>query len=249
MGWTNTIPFPFIVVDPSTGSPIFIIDSTGAHLLSQDTGIDLTQTGGSPPPASIVFKDLSGGGAEPAIINSQVIDDAMSIDLSSGVGSGSASSAIFMNAVQLVLSYEDTFAPNFGLSRLYFHADGIFTEGNYLSVLNEGWQAPSFQNGWGNLGGTNEVAGFRLFADGWVRFRGTIIGGTKTDGTVLFNIPAAYRPAKDKVMPFALISSGATSPAIQLRVSASTGNVTVFGVSTTGTGNLSMEHSGYSLIT
>lgn len=49
MPWTNTIPFPFIVVDPNTGNPIFIIDSTGMHIVGSTGRIDGQVDGAGQP--------------------------------------------------------------------------------------------------------------------------------------------------------------------------------------------------------
>jgi hypothetical protein len=48
VGWTNTIPFPFIIVDPATGLPILIIDSTGLHLDGTTGHIDMQVSAGQP---------------------------------------------------------------------------------------------------------------------------------------------------------------------------------------------------------
>jgi hypothetical protein len=258
MPWSNTIPFPFIVVDPTTGNPIFVIDSTGAHVVSSVTGIDLIQGTGGPPPAVLQFSDLSGANGDPAQISSQLSSGGMSMFLESGQGSTGAdaggSSFLYLGTDQAVLQYQDVTGTPSGSARVTCDYNGVFVSGssntgtNYLSYQGEAWNALSYQNGWADLGGSDETGAFRLDACGWVNFKGTIIGGTKTDGTVVANIPAAYRPAKNKVMPIALISGGATSPAVQFRLSASTGNLTCFGISATTTGNLSLEGMRYSLI-
>lgn len=259
MGWTNTIPFPFIVVDPTTGSPIFIIDSTGAHVISSTTGIDLGQGPGGPPPAVIGFKDLSGGAADEAFIQSQAIAGAMALLLDSGTGttgsSNGGSSHALLGPSQLVLDYQDVTAPNSGNTRISQQYNGIFMSGssggvnNYLSRDAEPWNALSYQNGWADLGANWETGAYRLFADGWVRFRGVIIGGTHADGTVVATLPAAYRPAKDKIIDIALISAGAAGPNVNFRVFSATGQIQCFGIAATANGNCSLEGASFSLIT
>lgn len=73
------------------------------------------------------------------------------------------------------------------LQRLYRHIRG-----------DTDWIAPSLQNSWVNYGGIHPNAGYRL-KNGVVYIQGVIKSGTTTIGTVLFNIPAGYRPATDLI--------------------------------------------------
>lgn len=66
------------------------------------------------------------------------------------------------------------------------------------SGLRETWHAVSYQNSWADFGGNYAGVAYKLMSDGTVRLRGTMKPGTRTDFTVVFNIPAAYRPVKYK---------------------------------------------------
>lgn len=55
-------------------------------------------------------------------------------------------------------------------------------------------QDVAFQNGWSNLGGGHQEVQFAK-SDGRVSLRGMATGGTVTVGTVLFTLPAGFRPA------------------------------------------------------
>lgn len=54
--------------------------------------------------------------------------------------------------------------------------------------------APTLQNGWTNRVGGNAPAGYYKDDFGIVRIHGDISGGTATNGTLLFTLPAGYRP-------------------------------------------------------
>lgn len=85
------------------------------------------------------------------------------------------------------------------------------------------WTAPTLLNSWVNFGGAFANAGYRKDANGFVHLRGLIKSGTTTGGTVLFNLPAGYRPSAGVVFPVA--SNGAYG---QIKVSETTaGNVTI----------------------
>jgi hypothetical protein len=256
MGWSNTIPFPFIVVDPTTGSPIFVIDSTGAHVVSSVTGIDLIQGTGGPPPAVIQFSDLSGAGGDPAQISSQLSAGGMSLFLNSGEGTTGAdnggSSFLYLGTDKVALQYQDVIGVPNGSSRVTCDYNGVFISGsdnsgnNYLSYELESWNALAYQNGWADLGPTWESGAYRLHADGWVRFKGVIIGGTKADGTVIATLPAGYRPAKDQILPIAIISAGSAAN-VSIRVFAATGQVQCFGINATVNGNMSLNGAAFPL--
>jgi hypothetical protein len=61
--------------------------------------------------------------------------------------------------------------------------------------------APVLLASWINFGAPAEAAGHRKTPWGEVQLRGTIKGGTTTNGTVLFNLPAGYRPANERRFP------------------------------------------------
>lgn len=82
------------------------------------------------------------------------------------------------------------------------------------------WTAPALQNGWVNVGAPYNLAGYRL-AGNWVELRGAIKNGTITSGTLLFTLPAGYRPLNSNV-PMGYASASGTWTVII----ASTGAVT-----------------------
>lgn len=94
---------------------------------------------------------------------------------------------------------------------------------------------PAFLNSWVNIGGANEVAAFRFILPGVVGFKGSIKGGNY--GTVVCNIPAAYRPALPRRLTINCLDSGTRRVAL-LYVDAA-GAVYVF--SETGAPNPSSE--------
>jgi lysophospholipase L1-like esterase len=83
------------------------------------------------------------------------------------------------------------------------------------------WIAPTLLNGWGNFGSGFAYAGYRLTPDGEVHVQGVIGTGTATAGTVLFNLPAGFRPAANRV--FSVASNDAFG---EVRVAAN-GDVTI----------------------
>jgi hypothetical protein len=59
------------------------------------------------------------------------------------------------------------------------------------------WNTPTLLNGWANIGGGLDVAGYRRHADGSVEIKGAITKGTNASA-VAFNIPDGYRPFKQR---------------------------------------------------
>jgi hypothetical protein len=83
------------------------------------------------------------------------------------------------------------------------------------------WSAPTLQNSWVNFGGGFTNAGYRLNGT-TVLVRGTIKNGTITSGTLLFTLPAGYRPtATHELVGYA---SGGTTWMAQI---ATNGQVTI----------------------
>lgn len=124
---------------------------------------------------------------------------------------------------------------------------GNGTGQKYLRVFNEGWNNVSaFSNGFGNIGAPYEVAGYRLDPQGRVNFRGSVSrGGALADGSLVFTLPAAYRPANDVVMA---VGNQANNSALnpRMRVVASNGNVLISGFSSGGIGNAAFAMDGCS---
>jgi len=71
-------------------------------------------------------------------------------------------------------------------------------------MLDGGWIPPALLNSWSNLGGSYAPASFRKLGQ-LVTIRGTITGGDMTNGTIVFVLPAGYRP------PFVQQFSGAST--------------------------------------
>ncbi|HEX7088739.1 MAG TPA: hypothetical protein VF192_01305 [Longimicrobiales bacterium] len=57
-----------------------------------------------------------------------------------------------------------------------------------------------FQNGWTNLGGGFNDAGYRMHPNGEVELRGVVTAGS-TANAVMFTLPAGYRPQRAEVRP------------------------------------------------
>lgn len=78
-------------------------------------------------------------------------------------------------------------------------------------VDGETWHTSVLQNGWNTVGVTPfQPPGYTRDAGGRVQLRGVMANGTRTNGTTVFNLPAAYRPAKRKQIPISL--NPTTSP-------------------------------------
>lgn len=73
-----------------------------------------------------------------------------------------------------------------------------------------GWAAASLQNLWVNFGGGLADAAYRRIG-GIVYLRGTIKDGSLTNGTLLFTLPAGFRPAS--TLRFMLLSNTANAVA------------------------------------
>ena len=65
----------------------------------------------------------------------------------------------------------------------------------------QAWQTASLGNGWVNYGGTFATAAYMKDSLGFVHLKGAVKSGTTTVGTVLFTLPAGYRPAQDNYYP------------------------------------------------
>jgi hypothetical protein len=71
-----------------------------------------------------------------------------------------------------------------------------------LAAITPGaWLSPTLLNSWVNYGAPFETAGYRKTPTGEVQLRGMIKNGTTTNGTVLFTLPAGYRPANTRAFP------------------------------------------------
>jgi hypothetical protein len=78
------------------------------------------------------------------------------------------------------------------------------------------WIAPTLLNSWVNASGI--AAGYLKDTLGFIRIRGTLASGVMTAGTVLFNLPAGYRP-EQTVYAAVLCNNGTTYSPVQLAIS------------------------------
>lgn len=106
-----------------------------------------------------------------------------------------------------------------------------------LTVDGETWHAITFNGpaGWANLGGLWQTAQYRKEpVEKTVRLRGVVLGGTKTDATVIATLPVGYRPAAQEIFSVGNGTAGGVLP--NLRVFPS-GQLQIFGMaaSTNGT--------------
>ena len=67
------------------------------------------------------------------------------------------------------------------------------------------WQTPTLVNGWVNYGSPYTSAGYTKDSNGVVHLRGLVKSGATTTGTVIFTLPAGYRPTSDWI--FALVAN------------------------------------------
>lgn len=78
-------------------------------------------------------------------------------------------------------------------------ASGRVTLAQGQAIKRGGIAAPSYQNGWTNLGGGFQNGGYIELPDHTGMLLGLINAGTTTSGTVLFSLPAQLRPANNHV--------------------------------------------------
>jgi hypothetical protein len=109
---------------------------------------------------------------------------------------------------------------------------GLFTVSRSIQYENEGWNAVAFSGaGWANTGGGTAAMRYRLVAAPYkcVQLVGVMTPGTKTDGTVVFTLPAGYRPTNSQDIPVAvnaMAGANAQSPHFAINTN---GNVACWG--------------------
>ena len=64
-----------------------------------------------------------------------------------------------------------------------------------FTTFSVSWSTPTLLNSWVNYGGGLAPARYKKDKFGVVWVQGMIKSGTTTGGTVIFNLPAGYRPA------------------------------------------------------
>jgi hypothetical protein len=99
----------------------------------------------------------------------------------------------------------------------------ISTNAIYYPTSYAGWTNLTLQNGWVVYSSTFNSPQYTKGSDGLVTVKGLIKSGTATNGTVIANLPAGYRPSKKLIF-----SSVANSHHARIDV-ASNGNITVEG--------------------
>lgn len=100
-------------------------------------------------------------------------------------------------------------------------AGGTASETWHNIAYNAGLAVP-----WTNVGAPYDPVSYRLMPDGTVLWRGLANVGTRAAGSVIFTIPAGYRPATDKFMSVSSNAAAAESPTIN--IVAATGQVGIF---------------------
>ena len=73
----------------------------------------------------------------------------------------------------------------------------VYTSGG---IVNETRKAPTLLNSWDNYGGGFTPASYWKDANGVVHLTGLIRNGTTVKDTVLFNLPAGYRPFNQEIL-------------------------------------------------
>lgn len=87
-----------------------------------------------------------------------------------------------------------------------------------LVKLGETWHSVGWGNGWSDLGAPWAPVQYMMMPDGTVLFRGLGIGGTRTDGTNMFNLPASYLPTYPAHLDASSELNGVT-PVVQVLLS------------------------------
>lgn len=102
--------------------------------------------------------------------------------------------------------------------------------GTDVPIITDTWQNVTFSNGWSNNGGFSACQ-VRMDTSGYVRLRGSALPGTRTDGTVICTLPAAYVPPATKIVGAAVTAS--SNPTVLTRLIINTnGTIQVFGAGT-----------------
>lgn len=87
----------------------------------------------------------------------------------------------------------------------------------------EAWNGITLQNAWINTGGVYALARYRKDKHGVVWLQGRIQGGTTTSGTLLFTLPAGYRPISK--LSFTVVTNNTSADQVGQIDIDTTGNV------------------------
>jgi hypothetical protein len=82
-------------------------------------------------------------------------------------------------------------------------------------ITEEGWTAPSLQNSWVDYGSGYQGTRYRKDSNGTRHIEGMIKSGTTTAGTLIFTLPAGWRPAAH--LWFSIPVSGGTAADMEIR--------------------------------
>lgn len=88
------------------------------------------------------------------------------------------------------------------LDRLQDHYREVLTPvmrvfGNDGRFQQDAWVAPTLLNSWVNFGAGGQPAGYCKDSQGFVRLKGLVKSGTPGATSVIFTLPAGYRPANN----------------------------------------------------
>ena len=98
-----------------------------------------------------------------------------------------------------------------------------YMNNSLASVTQPAWVAATLQSNWvQNISGNYDLTGYMKDTLGYVHIRGSISGGTTTNGTVIFQLPAGYRPLA--IHRYVVLGNSNTPSVIYIDAS---GNVTI----------------------
>ncbi|MBL7746368.1 MAG: hypothetical protein JNM19_02975 [Chitinophagaceae bacterium] len=178
VGWVGNTSNPYPLGN-SSHSPTTDFNFTVYGTHTQSLGLDLLPTGEATINGRLALKNktaLELGSLEVKEINAGIIAyQLFSPDALDIVGAGSVQ----------------------GSRKIKFWAEGgaVFSGPIVGNLQQEAVQAPVLLNGWTNHGGGFANAGYWKDKEGMVHIQGLIKNGNITTSTILFILPAAYRPA------------------------------------------------------
>lgn len=109
---------------------------------------------------------------------------------------GEGASTYANNNSAITGSNGSTSYPTARFSNSVSNGVGLEVNGNVNingKIINEAYQTPNFENNWTNFGAEWNTAKFYKSKDGRVYLEGVVTGGSSS---VIFTLPAGYRPAK-----------------------------------------------------
>lgn len=194
-----------IAVYASDGSMIQLISGAGAEIvLQQETSPGVTR--------------------DPALIYTAInsTTGVPSLNLASGATHpGSSQGSITIQGTSGSVSFTQM-----QLGADFVVASKTLEVGTYVIQFGMTWQTPALGSGWvtGPSGGTVQAAQYCIDAQDNLILDGTVHTNTTTPATVIFNLPAAYRPKTTRRV--AAVSNSGGTPSIRYLEINSNGNVT-----------------------